>query len=90
MNEKSQTHRFTLVHKEADEDTLELEDALFEAGCDDALINFRSRTVYLDFDREASSFEEAILSAIKQVESASMQPKVIAIAPENSAINNHS
>jgi hypothetical protein len=66
-------YQFTLVLKNVDEDTLELEDSLYEAGCDDALINFRSGTVCLDFDREAVSLEDAVVSAIKDVESSSVK-----------------
>jgi len=61
--------QFTLILKNVDENTLGLEDALYAAHCDDALINFRNGTVFLDFNRKAPSFKEAIISAIKQVES---------------------
>jgi hypothetical protein len=76
-------YQFTLVLKNVDENTANLEDSLFETGCDDALINFRNGTVYLDFDREAISFEEAVISAIKDVESASIGAAVATIAPED-------
>ncbi|MCK5688464.1 hypothetical protein KAI87_04295, partial [Myxococcota bacterium] len=46
----------------------ELENTLFKAGCDDALLTFRGTTGFLEFDREASSFDEAVESAISQVE----------------------
>jgi hypothetical protein len=46
------------------------EDALFEAGCDDALAGVVGGTMFLDFDREAPSFEEAIASARRDVERA--------------------
>jgi hypothetical protein len=74
---------FTLVLKNADENTPDLEDSLYEAGCDDALINFRNGAVYLDFDREAISLEEAVISAIKSVKSASVDAEVARVAPEN-------
>src|SRR3990167_4839090 len=80
---KTTTYQFTLVLKNIDENTPNLEDSLYEAGCDDALINFRNGTVYLDFDRKASSLEQAVLSAIKNVESASINATVSAVAPEN-------
>lgn len=75
-NDETINYQFTLILKNVDEDTPNLEDILYEAGCDDALINFLNRTVYLDFDRQALSLEEAILSAIHNVESA---PKLNAI-----------
>lgn len=80
---KLNTFRFTLVLKNVDENTPDLEDSLYEAGCDDALINFRNRAVYLDFDREAISLEEAVISAIKNVKSASLEIEIAAVAPEN-------
>lgn len=72
-----------LVLKNVDENTPKLEDSLYEAGCDDALINFRNKTVYLDFDRKANSLEEAVLSAIRDVESSSIKPVVANVAPED-------
>ncbi len=80
-NEK--IYQFTLVLKNVDEDTSGLEDSLYEAGCDDALINFRSGTVYLDFDREAVSLEDAVISAIRDVESSSVKAVVASVAPED-------
>lgn len=46
------------------------EDALYEAGCDDALVAVIDGTIFLDFDREASSYENAVKSAIRDVEHA--------------------
>src|SRR5690606_4143681 len=54
----------------------------FEAGCDDALLYSRNRTVYLDFVREANNLEEAILSAIKGVEASNIEGiKVASVEP---------
>jgi hypothetical protein len=46
------------------------EDALFEAGCDDALPVVVDGTLFLDFDREASDYNAAVRSAISSVEKA--------------------
>jgi hypothetical protein len=46
------------------------EDQLYQAGCSDALPAVVNGTLYLDFDREAPSFEEAVKSASHDVESA--------------------
>ena len=43
-------------------------DRLFEAGCDDAAIGRSDGIQYVDFDREATSLGEAILSAVRDVE----------------------
>jgi hypothetical protein len=61
---------FTLILSGVSEVTTELEEALFEAGCDDALLGSRDGVVFLDFDREARSFQEAVLSAIANAERA--------------------
>lgn len=80
---KTKTYQFTLVLKNIDETTSNIEDSLYETGCDDALINFRNGTVYLEFDRESSSLEEAVISAIKEVRSASIEAEVASVAPDN-------
>jgi hypothetical protein len=46
------------------------ENALYEAGCDDALVAVVEDAVFLDFDREAPSFEEAVKSAVLDIEKA--------------------
>ncbi len=82
-NKKQATYSFTLILKNVDEKTPDLEDSLYEAGCDDALINFRNGTVYLDFDRKSTSLENAVLSAIKDIESSSIKAVVASVAPED-------
>lgn len=79
----TKTFQFTLVLKNVNESTPTLEDSLYEANCDDGLINFRSGAVYIDFDREASSLEEAVISAIKDVKSAALDAEIASVAPEN-------
>ncbi len=70
------TYKFTLELRGVDEHIPDLEDKLYEANCDDALINFRNGIVSLDFDREALNMEDAIASAIKDVESSSLNVSV--------------
>ena len=43
-------------------------DALFEAGCDDATVGYSHGVQYVDFDREASDLDQAILSAVDDLE----------------------
>jgi hypothetical protein len=43
-------------------------EALFEAGCDDALVGRVDGIQYLDFDRESESLEDAMLSAVADIE----------------------
>lgn len=64
-----QRFTFTLVVEGRDLKTGEVVDALFEAGCDDALVGSSEGVQFLDFDREAGSVEEAVRSAVADVES---------------------
>ena len=83
-NMKKITHfNFTLVLHGVNEKTEGLEDALFEEGCDDSLINFRNGAVYLDFDRASDNLEEAVISAIKQVESLPYNITVVSVSPDD-------
>ena len=62
------THQFTLIVAGPDLQSDNTIDALFEAGCNDALVGCTDGIQYLDFDREAPNPETAILSAIADVE----------------------
>jgi hypothetical protein len=64
-------YNFTLTLSGVTARTVGLEDALHAAGCADALVCFYGTAVYLEFDRERDSLEQAILSAIADIESAS-------------------
>jgi len=76
-------HHFYLILGGVTFDTPNLEDALFEAGCDDALLQSINNTVMLEFDRQAPNLKTAILSAISNVESADIDVYVASIAPEH-------
>ena len=52
-----------------DDDMEAASDMLFEAGCDDGLVLTCNTTLYIDFDREAENYEDAVSSAIKDIES---------------------
>lgn len=53
-----------------DEELLDVTDALGEAGCDDCSISVHGRGLELEFDRVHQSLQEAIASAIDDVERA--------------------
>ena len=77
-----QTYTFTLLLHGADplrEDNI---GALEKAGCADALFGRRGTVFYANFDREADSFGEAVLSAIEDVERAVPGLKVTRVEPE--------
>jgi hypothetical protein len=46
-------------------------DALYEAGCDDALLGSVDGCAYADFTRDADTFANAVGTAIRAVESVS-------------------
>lgn len=47
-----------------------IEDQLFEAGCDDALVGTIHGRPFLEFDRDADSLLDAVTSALKDVRKA--------------------
>lgn len=53
--------------------TEDMANALFESGCDDALLNSNANGVYLDFCRESGSLSQAISSAIEDVKKAGFE-----------------
>lgn len=74
-------HTFTLVLDGPTAITPALEDAVHEAGCDDAALGRRGETVYLEFDREGPSFRQALLSAIRDVQAIS-DVRVVRVEPD--------
>lgn len=60
-------HTFALVVSGIGELNKQVENALFEAGCDDATISMRHARLYVEFDRAAPSLKLAIISAIRDV-----------------------
>lgn len=60
-------HNFTLTIQGTYSDAVL--DALYEARCDDATISYKGELLFAEFDREAASLLEAVLSAIADVES---------------------
>lgn len=62
------TYHFTLIVEGPDLDDDAVLDALYEHGCDDALVGRSHGVQYLDFDREAPSLDAAVLSAVADVE----------------------
>jgi hypothetical protein len=75
------SHIFTLQVSGLDTAT-DYEDRLYEAGCSDALPAIVDGTLYLDFDRDAPSFDDAIKSARQDVESAGGKVVQVMQTPE--------
>ena len=61
-------HHFTLIVDGPDLQDDAFIHRLFEAGCDDAMAGRIDGVQYVDFDREAASLGEALLSAVTDVE----------------------
>lgn len=64
------TYEFDVVLKDTNEVSDDQADALFAAGCDDGTTASGDGMAWVHFDREASSLEEAIRSAVAQVQAA--------------------
>ncbi len=62
------THHFTLIVDGRDMQGDAVIDALYQAGCDDALIGRTDGIQYAEFDREAVGLVEAVLSAVGDIE----------------------
>ncbi|MEN6405425.1 MAG: hypothetical protein ABFC77_03030 [Thermoguttaceae bacterium] len=73
------THNFTLVLSGLPEFTDEMAGALYAAGCDDAIVSTRGGIPCLEFDRDAESFSEAVLSAIQNVENCEVNGKPVGL-----------
>jgi hypothetical protein len=66
-----------------DEDPGQYLDALYEAGCDDALVGVGHRgMIGLDFTRSASSAEEALRSAVRDVQRAIPGANLVQVGPD--------
>ena len=64
------THEFRLIMAGMSEVSMDDADALYEAGCSDATFGSCEGVAFGDFDREAEALEEAIRSAIADVQKA--------------------
>ena len=51
---------------------------LFRTGVEDCIVSPKANAIYIKFEREADSYEEALISAIKNVNAVSgLKPKSI-------------
>lgn len=67
---------FALILTGVPELTTDVEDGLFNAGCDDATLSMQYGCLYLEFSRAAPSLKDAILSAIRDVRKAGVGAEV--------------
>lgn len=59
--------------------TTEVENGLFNAGCEDATLSIQYGLLYVEFSRTAKSLKDAILSAIHDVHKADIGAEVIRV-----------
>ncbi len=78
---KMANYSFEVVLIDATEVTVEMADKLFEAGGDDCLASSRDGIVTIAFDREASSTEEAIRSALQTIHQVGYAAKSVIFEP---------
>jgi hypothetical protein len=76
-----QTHEFTLIYTGVEDITEEMANALYEAGCDDALIGMRDGLFFAHFGRDAPTFREALISAIDDVERSGQPLTLVRVEP---------
>lgn len=77
------SHEFTLIVEGPDLQDESHVDALFEAGFDDATVGKVGSIQYLDFDRAADSFADAVFSATEKLESAVPGVRVVHLEPDD-------
>lgn len=78
------TYEFDVFLKGTAEISDEQADALFDAGCDDGSPASWDGQAWVHFDREAVSLEEAIRSAVAQIQSAGLAVSKIQLDAEAS------
>ena len=78
-----EAHEFSLIYTGIEDLSDELTDALFEAGCDDALIGMSNGLFFADFSRSAPTFRDAdaLISAIEDVERSGQPLRLVRVEP---------
>lgn len=67
---KQDSYKFRIIVHDAVIDFSELETKFYNSGCNDALLSVSNNIVSLEFDRESDSLENAIDSALKNIQEA--------------------
>ena len=78
-------HEFTLILDGVSDLDDKAVDALYEAGCDDSTIMTRAGRVMIGFIRSAPTREDAVLSAIDDIERAKVCTRVKELDPKQRA-----
>lgn len=72
-------HDFALIVDGVGSLTTDVEDALFNAGCDNATLSIQYGLLYMEFSRRARSLHNAIVSAIHDVRKAGIGAEVLRV-----------
>lgn len=80
------TYEFDVVLKGVADVSDDQADALYAAGCDDGTPASRDSVAWIHFDRTAPTLEEAIRSAIAQIQSAGLVIARVEIGAEATAV----
>ena len=72
-------HDFALIVGGVEALPQHVEDALFNAGCDDATLSIQYGLLYMEFSRSAPSLEDAIIGAINDVRNAGIGAEVLRV-----------
>ena len=77
------TYNFSLLISQPSVDEEAAADKLYGGGCDDALFSVSGGVYEVEFDREAASLKEAILSAIRDVKQSGIGARVVRVLPDD-------
>jgi hypothetical protein len=81
MNHKEKEYQFTFILDYPGEINAELEDVLYEAGCDDAILYQQNGILHIGFTRTAYSLEHAVSSAMEAIVSVSVPVEMAGVEP---------
>jgi hypothetical protein len=79
-------YQFELVLADHDVMTVEMGNALVAAGCDDSTTGSSDCAAFVAFDRDSPSLEEAIRTAIADVQRAGFRVAEVRLAPDSLAL----
>jgi hypothetical protein len=79
VRQDNREYDFALIVAGVSDLTDEVEDALFESGCDDATLSIQHGRLYVEFSRRARSLKDAIVSAIRDVRAAGIAAEVLRV-----------
>lgn len=84
-NKQMLTYEFDVILRDVAEVTDDQADALYAAGCDDGTPACCKGIAWVHFDRQAASLEQAIRSAIAQVQAAGFTVSKVELLPDVAA-----